>query len=117
MAIKGQALADFIAEFTYANTAKLAGTANIVEAAKVVEAQGEKNFVLVKWDAEQWTLYMDEIFNDTGSKAGIMLIIPEWHKIHCALRFEFKASNKKTECEALNAGLRLAKELQARSIN
>ena len=45
-----------------------------------------------------------------------MLISLERHKIHCALRFEFKVSNNKTEYEALIAGLRLAKELQARSI-
>ena len=55
MAIKGQVLADFIGEFTYADTVEVAGMANIAEAAKVVEAQGEKNSTLAKEDTEQWT--------------------------------------------------------------
>ena len=42
-----------------------------------------------------------------------MLISPEGHKIHCALRFRFHVSNNKAEYEALIAGLRLAIELQA----
>ena len=50
--IKGQALAYFIAEFTYADTTEVIGTADTIEAMKVVEAQGEKNSTLVKEDAE-----------------------------------------------------------------
>ena len=45
-----------------------------------------------------------------------MLISPEGHKIRCALRFKFRASNKEAEYEALIAGVRLAKELQACNI-
>ena len=36
-AIKGQALADFIVEFTYVSVAKVAGMVDDAEAAKVVE--------------------------------------------------------------------------------
>ena len=36
--IKGQALTDFIVEFTYTNTAKVAGSTDSAEVAKVVEA-------------------------------------------------------------------------------
>ena len=87
MTIKGQALVDFIAEFTYADTTEITGTVDIAEAAKVVEAQGEKNSTLMKEDAKQWTLYVDSAFNDTGSGPDIMLISPKGHKIHCALCF------------------------------
>ena len=45
-----------------------------------------------------------------------MLISPEGHKIYCTLCFRFKASNNETKYEALIAGLCLAKELQAHSI-
>ena len=41
-----------------------------------------------------------------------MLISPKEHKIHCALRFGFQASNNEAEYEALLEGLRLAKELK-----
>ena len=59
MVIKGQALAEFIAEFTYANVAEVTGKAGITKAVKMVEAQGEKNSVLSKRDAEQWTLHIE----------------------------------------------------------
>ena len=52
MTIKGQALIDFIAEFTYADTAEIAGMADIAEVARMVDAQGEKNSALAKEDAE-----------------------------------------------------------------
>ena len=84
--IKWQALV----EFTYADIAEVAGSADIIEAVKVVEAQEEKNSALAKGDAKQWTLYVDSASNDTGSGVGIMLISPEGHKIHCALRFGFR---------------------------
>ena len=76
-AIKGQALVDFIAKFTYVDIVKVAGMVDIAEATKVVEAHGEKNSALSKGDAEQWTLYVDSASNDTGSGAGMMLISPE----------------------------------------
>ena len=59
---------------------------------------------------------MDDASNDTGSEVGIMLISLEGHKIHCALRFRFKASNNEAKYEAFIAELCLAKELQARNI-
>ena len=46
--IKGQALVDFIVKFAYIDTAKVSGTVDNFEAAKVTEAQGEKNSILVK---------------------------------------------------------------------
>ena len=52
MAIKGQVLTDFIAEFTYADTVEVDGMTEIAKAARVVEAQGEKNFALTKGDVE-----------------------------------------------------------------
>ena len=42
MTIKGQALADFIAKFTYTDTPEIAGTVDNTEAAKLVEAQRER---------------------------------------------------------------------------
>ena len=59
---------------------------------------------------------MDDTSSYTGSGAGIMLISPKGHKIHCVLSFGFRSSNKKAEYEALIAGLRLARELQAHNI-
>ena len=59
---------------------------------------------------------MDGASNDTGSEASMMLISPEGHKIHCAIRFGFKALNNEAEYEALIAGLRFACELQVSNV-
>ena len=50
--IKGQALADFIVEFTYADTVEVVGTTDDAEATKVVGAPREKNSTFAKEDAE-----------------------------------------------------------------
>ena len=109
--IKGQALADFIAQFTYSNAVEVTGMTNDAEAVKAAWVGGREDSVPIKGDAEQWTLYIDDTSNDNGSGVGMLLISPEGHKIHCAIRFEFKASNNEIEYEALIGGLHLVHEL------
>ena len=116
--IKGQTLADFIAEFTYSNVTEVTGTVDDTEAAKAARVRGRKNSEPTEGDsepaegdAEQWTLYEDSASNDTGSRAGMMLISAKRHKIHCAIHFGFKVLNNKAEYEVLIAGLHLAHEL------
>ena len=60
----------------------------------------------------KWKLFMDGSSNENGSRAGLMLINPENHRISSVLRFTFRASNNEAEYKALLAGLRLARELQ-----
>ena len=52
---------------------------------------------------------MDGSSNEGGSRADLILISPEGHRMHSALRFGFHASNNEAEYEALIAGLHLAK--------
>ena len=85
IAIKGQALADFIAEFTYFDAAKVTGMTNSVEAVKAAGVRERENSVPIEGDVEQWTLYVDNISNDTGSEVGMILMSPDGHKIHCAI--------------------------------
>ena len=54
--------------------------------------------------------------NNNGSRAGMMLISPEGHKIYYAIHFGFKASNNEAEYEALIASLHLARELRASNV-
>ena len=46
-----------------------------------------------------------------GASARLMLVSPENHHIHFALRYGFKASNNKAKYDALIVGLCLAKEM------
>ena len=90
MAIKRQALADFIAEFTYFNAAEVTRMTNNTEAVKAVGVREKENSAPTEGDAEQWILYVDGTSNDTGPRAGMTLISPEGHKIHCAICFELR---------------------------
>ncbi|KAL5571238.1 hypothetical protein UlMin_020835 [Ulmus minor] len=95
-AIKGQALADFIAEFTYTP-----------EMSEKFTTQTQNS---------QWKLYVDGSSTETSSRAGIILVSPDGVKLSCAIRFKFKATNNQAEYEALLSGLRLAKEVSARHL-
>ena len=116
MTFKGQALVDFIVEFTYAKTTEVVRTTNVIEATKLVEI--ERNETLVEmseegdFEGKQWTLFVDRASNETGSRAGIILVSPEKHKIHCVIGFGFQMSNNEVEYEALLTRSRLAKELK-----
>ena len=60
---------------------------------------------------------MDGLSNEGRSGAGLILVSPEGHRVHCALRFGFKASNNEAEYEALVTGLKLAKEMRVESFD
>ena len=64
-------------------------------------------------EQQWWKLYVNGSSNDYREGTGLMLINPEGHKITCALRFGYKASNNEAKYKALLAGMRLAKELKA----
>ena len=94
----GQAL-DFIAEFSH----KLDK--------RPKDAPGPSTPQIPKWG-----LYVDGLSNNGGLGASLILISPEGHRMHCTLKFGFKASNNKVEYKALIAGLKLAKEMKLESL-
>ena len=83
-AIKGQVVADFIAEFTHD------------------EDKGVEKSPL-------WSIYTDGSSNKLTGGAGIVLLSPEGDAIECMVRLDFPATNNESEYEALIAGLDLAK--------
>ncbi|PON74930.1 Ribonuclease H [Parasponia andersonii] len=97
--IKGQALADFIAEFMY----------DVNLPTKVIK----KPVIDL---SSLWKLYVDGSSNENGASASLVLISPEGHNIHYALRFKFPVSNNEAEYEALIAGLKLAQKMKAEMI-
>ena len=78
---------------------------------KGVETEKGTMSAATQGDSDQWILYVDGASNENRAGAGMMLISPEGHKIHCALRFGFPPLNNEAEYEALIAGLYLAIEL------
>ena len=45
------------------------------------------------------------------------MITPEGHRFHCAIRFDFAASNNEAEYEALLAGLRMARDMNIKVLD
>ncbi|KAI3723439.1 hypothetical protein L2E82_35012 [Cichorium intybus] len=92
--IKGQALADFLAEMP--------------EEEEAATSQATKQ----ELDAppETWMLHTDGAASKEGSGAGLVLTTLESEEITYALRFDFQTTNNEAEYEALLAGMRLAKE-------
>ncbi|KAI3451561.1 hypothetical protein Pfo_008226 [Paulownia fortunei] len=88
VAIKAQALADFLQEMTPTD--------------EVLEA---------------WLLHVDGSATISGCGAGIVLTNPEGEELEFAVRFKFKTSNNEAEYEALVRGLKMALELGVRQLS
>ncbi|KAK0605695.1 hypothetical protein LWI29_029722 [Acer saccharum] len=94
-AIKAQAVADFVTEFTEPS----------IEVARMMAEQNKKIF--------KWQLRVDGSSNTHGSGARVVVSTPEGDSFECALRFAFKATNNQAEYEALIAGLKVCTVLGA----
>ena len=99
IAIKGQAITDFVAEFTYLTKAlRVANdTPSTSEERKKDDEPADPNNI--------WSLRIDGSSDVNGSGAGVILESPTREKISYALRLKFLASNNEVEYEALLAGL------------
>ena len=96
----------------------------VYEQRKAIKAQALADFVVEMTQTEDerpvqytWTLYVDGSLNSKGSGAGVILKGPNDITLEYSLKFDFKATNNQAEYEALLAGLRLAKEVGARSLS
>jgi dsDNA-binding SOS-regulon protein/uncharacterized protein YchJ len=98
-AIKSQALADFVADFS----------SDILE-------EAEKEVQQLREADGTWTLYTDGASNVKGTGLGILLKSPQGDNIPLSISCEFQATNNEAEYEALIAGLQLAKNMKIKSI-
>ncbi|CAL8990953.1 unnamed protein product, partial [Prunus brigantina] len=104
-AIKAQALADFVAEFTpSAEKERLVNQKK--ESSKADETSAESS-----QPRDTWQLCVDGTSNQKGAGAGVVIITTDGTLLEQAVTLGFPASNNEAEYEALLAGLRLAKEL------
>ncbi|BFG16938.1 hypothetical protein CerSpe_032120 [Prunus speciosa] len=97
-AIKAQALADFVAEFTSsAEEAKLVNHEK--ESSKTDGTSAEPG-----QPTDMWQLRLDGASNQKGAGAGVVIITPDGTLLEQAIRLGFPASNNEAEYEALLAG-------------
>lgn len=105
IAIKGQALADFILEFPLEDV-------NGQRALAELEL-GNEECLSKEEIPEPWrTLYIDGAVNSDSDGAGIILESLEGHQVMSAIHFAWKATNTDGEYEALISGLKLALEMK-----
>ena len=95
MAIKTQALANFIAEFTIKD-----------DEPKEEEEQTSK-----------WTTHIDGSSMKNAGRIGVILESPEGDIIKWAIRLQYPTTNNEAEYEALLTGLKLAKALGATELD
>ncbi|XP_076944267.1 uncharacterized protein LOC143614833 [Bidens hawaiensis] len=100
-AIKGQVLADFIAE---------------IPQEKEEECKREIEPPVDQRKDEVWKLFTDGASNDEGAGADLRITNPEGQHFTYAIRLEFKSTNIEAEYEALLAGLRIVKKLGAQHL-
>ncbi|KAJ9541567.1 hypothetical protein OSB04_028073 [Centaurea solstitialis] len=100
-AIKSQALADFVAEFSPG-----------IEQ----PSHDEINNVMIQ-DNQLWTLHVDGSSNIRGSGLGVVLKSSHGGNMVYSIRCEFKTTNNEAEYEALIAGLDIAYSSGARRVH
>ena len=94
--IKGQVLADLVAEFTEPPIEELESTENMDE--KLVGT-------ISQYRLPAWEVYVDGASNQKGSGIGLVLISPEKVIVEKSLRLDFSTTNNKAEYETLLMGM------------
>ena len=92
MAIKSQALADFIAKFTSPDEDSLTD------------------------EAGRWTIQTDRSSAEKRGRVGVVIIIPDGEILRYRVRLKFPATNNEAEYEGVLTGLRLGRALGAKNL-
>ncbi|GJZ30904.1 reverse transcriptase domain-containing protein [Tanacetum coccineum] len=122
-AIKGQVLADFLADIVTGDDPTSKGTPDPEKPSDQKEAlessrnKEEQTAVVPIDEADTWKLYTDGASNDHRSGAGLILIDPEGVEYSYALRLNFSNSNNDAEYEALLAELRIAVGIKVKKMH
>ena len=105
--IKGQVLANLLAEFTEPETVELPSGGNMDE--KLVGT-------ISQYCLPTWEVYADGASNQKGLGVGLVLMSPEKVVIKKFLRLDFSAINNEAEYEALLEGMAMVQRMGGKSI-
>ena len=105
--VKGQVLADLVAEFTE----------TLVEDKSNEHCMDEKSVgQIVVQEPLQWKVYVDGAANQKGSGVELVLISPEKLILEKSLRLGFSATNNEAEYEALLEGMSMVHKMGEKSV-
>ena len=107
-AVKGQVLADLVAEFVEPLSGEGEGPLNSDE--KLIGAVSQQ-------EPTCWKAYVDGVANLRGSRVGLVLISLEGITIEKSLRLGFSTTNNEAKYEALLEGMSMIQKLGGKSIN
>ena len=105
--IKGQVLADLVAEFTEPPIEELESAKNM-----------DEKFVgtISHYGLSAWEVYVNGALNQKGSGMGLVLISPEKVIIEKYLRLDFSVTNNEAEYKALLIGMAMVQRMGGKSI-
>ena len=105
--IKGQVLADLVAEFTEPEIEELPSDGNMDE--KLVGT-------ISQYCLPTWEVYANGASNQKGLEVGLVLMSPKKVVIEKSLRLDFSATNNEAEYEALLGGMAMVQRMGGKSI-
>ena len=105
--VKGQILADLVAEFTEPALEEMSTTQNM---------DGKSVGTISLQEPPFWKVYVDGAANQRGSGVGLVLILPEKLTIEKSLRLGFSATNNEAEYEPLLEGVRIVQRIGGKAI-
>ena len=105
--IKGQVLADLVAEFTELEIEELPSVGDMDE--KLIGT-------ISQYRLPTWEVYVDGASNQKGLGVGLVLMSPENVVIEKPLRLDFSATNNEAEYEALLVGMAMVQRMGGKSI-
>ena len=105
--IKGQVLADLMAEFTEP----------LIEVVDEEHGLGKRQVQTISlWGRPSWKLYVDGATNQRGSGVGLVIVSPQKITIEKSLRLGLLATNNKVEYEALLEGITMVQKMEGKVI-
>ena len=105
--VKGQVLADRVAEFTEPLVKELKPAGNM---------DGKLVGTISQHGLSPSEVYVDGASNQKGSGVGLVLISPEKVIVEKSLRLDFSATNNETEYEALMMGMAMVQRMGGKSV-
>ena len=105
--IKGQVLADLVAEFAKPLLEEVAATQNI---------DGKSVGTISLQEPSFWKVYIDGAANQRGSGVGLVLVSPEQITIEKSLRLGFSATNNEAEYETLLEGMSMVQKMGEKAV-
>ena len=105
--VKGQVLANLVAEFTEMPTEERGEEEN---------TDGKSVGVISVQKPLSWKVYVDGAANYKGFGVGLVLTSPEGITIEKYLRLGFSATNNETEYETLSVGMTMVQKLGGKAV-